>query len=82
MKVTDEAGNAATATIKLTLSDSGAPTITTSFSEKNVIAGVTATIKDNQLLFDNEVAASWTDDYTKTCKAELTLTSEGATTAR
>ena len=82
LKVTDEAGNIATATITLTRVDSSAPTITTRFSEKNVIAGVTATIKDNQLLFDNEVAASWTDDYTKTCKAELTLTSEGATTAR
>ena len=82
LKVTDEAGNVATATIKLTLSDSGAPTITISIGEKNVIAGVTATIKDNQLLFDNEVAATWTDDYTKTCKVELIHTPEGATTGK
>ena len=82
LKVTDEAGNAATATIKLTRSDSEAPTITISIGENKVIAGVTATINDNQLLFDDEVSATWTDDYTKTCKAELSLTPEGATTAK
>ena len=82
LKVTDEAGNAATATIKLTRVDSGAPTITISIGEKNVIAGVSATIKDSQLLIDDELAATWTDDYTKTCKAELSLTPEGATTAK
>ena len=39
---------------------------------------MTLTIKDSQLLFDDAVAASWTDDYTAECKVELTFTPEGA----
>ena len=74
LTVTDEAGNASSAEIKLTRVDSGAPAITLKINEKNVIAGVTATVKDNQLLFDQDVAASWSDDYTAACKAELSLT--------
>ena len=30
-------------------------------------------VKDNQLLFDQDVAASWTDDISKSCKVELSL---------
>lgn len=82
LKVTDEAGNSATATIILTKEDSGVPTISVKIQEKNVIAGVATTIRENQLLFDNEVAASWTDDYTTACKTELTLTPEGTMTAK
>ena len=33
------------------------------------------TVKDNQLLFNEDVAASWTDDFTETCDVQLTLIS-------
>ena len=79
LKVTDEAGNAATAEIKLTREDSQAPQISITIPTKNVIAGVTVTVKDNQLLFDEAVAASWTDDYTTACTVELSLTTTGNT---
>ena len=46
-------------------------------SSKNVIAGVTVSIDGSQLLFDGEAAASWTDDYTPDCKAELSFTPAG-----
>lgn len=32
-------------------------------------------VKDNQLLFDQTVAAAWTDDISKSCKVELSLVS-------
>jgi len=47
-------------------------------AEKNVIAGVTVSVRESQLLFDEDVAANWTDDYTAECKVELTFTPEGA----
>ena len=34
-------------------------------------------VKDNQLLFDQDVAASWTDDISKSCKVELSLVPTG-----
>ena len=34
-------------------------------------------MKDNQLLFDQTVAASWTDDISKSCKVELSLVPSG-----
>jgi hypothetical protein len=34
-------------------------------------------VKDNQLLFDQTVAASWTDDISKSCKVELSLVPSG-----
>ena len=34
-------------------------------------------VKDNQLLFDQDVAASWTDDISKSCKVELSLVPSG-----
>lgn len=81
MTVTDEAGNAASATITLTKEDRSAPTLSVKIPEKNVIAGVTVTIKDNQLFFNGELAASWTDDFTTVCKAELSLTTTDGTKA-
>ena len=33
------------------------------------------TVKDNQLLFNEDVAASWTDDFTETCDVQLALVS-------
>ena len=58
----------------MTKEDSQAPTISIVIPTKNVIAGVTLTVKDNQLLFNEDVAASWTDDYTTACTVELSLT--------
>ena len=75
LTVSDEAGNASTAEIKLTREDSQAPTVSVAIPEKNVIAGVTVTVKDNQLLFNEDIAASWKDDYTEACNVLLTLVS-------
>lgn len=82
LKVTDEADNSAMAEINLTREDSVAPTITVSIVEKNVIAGVTVSVIDNQLLFEDSVAATWTDDYSSTCSVELSFTAEGETASK
>ena len=74
INVADEFQNKATGVIILTREDRQAPTLTVSITEKNVIAGVTVTVKDNQLLFNEAVAASWSDDYTTACTVELSLT--------
>ena len=34
-------------------------------------------MKDNQLLFDQDVAATWTDDISKSCKVDLSLVPSG-----
>ena len=73
IKVSDEAGNSSTGEIKLTLSDTKAPEIELKIQEKNVVAGVKIAIQDNQLLFDQDVAATWKDDYTENCTIELAL---------
>ena len=77
LKVSDEAGNSSEAEITLTRTDSEAPRIEVLLQEKNVIAGVKVSIQDNQLLFDDVVAATWTDDYSTTFTTVLTLVSEG-----
>ena len=81
LTVTDEAGNSANADIQLTRSDTKAPEINLAVSEKNVIAGVTATLQEGRLLFDEEVAATWTDDYSAAPEASLTFQAEGSQTA-
>ena len=78
LAVTDEAGNTATAEITLTKTDSQAPQVSVVIAEKNVIAGVKVTVKDNQLLFDDAVAATWTDDYSTTFTIEMNLAVDGA----
>ena len=75
LTVADEFGNKSTAEITLTRVDSQAPTVEVKIAEKNVIAGVTASVQDNQLLFNEAVAAIWTDDYTESCEIGLILTS-------
>lgn len=77
IKATDDAGNSSTADITLTRADTKAPEIDVKISEKNVIAGVKMTVQDNRLLFDDSVAATWADDYSKTFTVELALTPEG-----
>ena len=76
VKVTDEAGNSSEAEITLTKTDSQAPAIEVKIAEKNVIAGVKAKIEGNQLYFDDEVAATWKDDYSETCSVELSIAEE------
>lgn len=77
VKVSDEAGNSSEAEITLTKTDSQTPEIEVKIKEKNVVAGVKVNVDGNQLLFDDQVAAAWKDDYTENCKVELTL--EGKT---
>ncbi len=76
IKVLDEAGNSSSAEIKLTLSDTKAPEIEIKISEKNVVAGVKISVQNNQLFFDQDIAASWKDDYSENCKVEITLVPE------
>ena len=71
--VQDDYDNKATAEITLTKNDIQAPTITVLTPKKNVITGVKVVIDGNQLLFDEQVAASWTDDFTETCSVQLSL---------
>ena len=77
IKVLDEAGNSSSAEIKLTLSDTKAPEIEIKIPEKNVVAGVKISIQDNQLLFNQDVAATWKDDYSETLTTELYLFVDG-----
>ncbi|MBO6031472.1 MAG: hypothetical protein J6Q22_08365 [Prevotella sp.] len=73
LTVTDETGNSASAEITLTKTDSQAPAIEVKISKKNVVAGVKIKIEGNQLFFDDQVAATWTDDFTEICSALLSL---------
>ncbi len=73
LTVTDEAGNSSSAEITLTKTDSQAPEIEVKIPEKNVIAGVKVKIEGNQLYFDDQVAATWKDDYSETCNVELSI---------
>ena len=73
IQVKDDYDNKATGEIKLTKTDSQAPTITVLIQEKNVITGVKVLIDGNQLLFNEQVAASWTDDFTETCTVQMSL---------
>ena len=73
IQVKDDYENKATAEITLTKNDTQAPTITVLIQEKNVITGVKVVIDGNQLLFDEQVAANWTDDFTETCSVQLCL---------
>lgn len=75
LTVADNFDNKSTAEITLTRVDSQAPTIEVKIAEKNVIAGITASVQNNQLLFNEAVAATWTDDYTESCEIGLSLTS-------
>ena len=77
LKVSDEAGNSSEAEITLTKSDSQAPEIEVKIAEKNVIAGVKVKVEGNQLFFADLIAATWKDDYTENCTAQLCL--EGQT---
>ena len=73
LTVTDEAGNSSSTEITLTKTDSQAPEIEVKIAEKNVIAGVKVKVEGNQLFFDDQVAATWKDDYTENCTVELAL---------
>ena len=43
---------------------------------------MTIVVQDNQLLFNEEVAASWTDDFTAVCTTELSFVPAGASEAK
>jgi len=76
IKVTDEAGNSSTAEITLTRNDTKAPEIEVMITEKNVVAGVKVKVEGNQLFFDQDIAASWKDDYSESPTVELSLAGE------
>jgi len=70
IKVTDDAGNVRNIDIKLNVAKN-APSITVSQYEVNVFWWVTVNIKDNQLLFWDEIIASRNDDNLQSCKVSL-----------
>ncbi len=79
LSVSDEAGNESSESITLISKDFVAPKITLLINEKNVIAGTTVSVGDNQLHFDEQVAANWSDDYTDECKVSLSLATADGT---
>ena len=82
LTVADDFDNKTTTEIALTRVDSQAPVVEVKIAEKNVIAGVTASVQNNQLLFNEAVAATWTDDYTESCEIGLILTSAESSVVR
>lgn len=79
ISVSDDAGNESSESITLISKDFVAPKITLLINEKNVIAGTTVSVGNNQLLFDEQPAANWNDDYTDECKVTLSLATADGT---
>lgn len=79
ISVSDDAGNESSESITLIRKDFVAPKITILINEKNVIAGTTISVGNNQLLFDEQLAANWNDDYTDECKVSLSLAAADGT---
>lgn len=78
LSVADEAGNAAQAEIQLVREDSIPPQVSVTVKEKNLITGaVTVTLENGRLLLDGAEAATWKDDFTATCKTELSFIPAG-----
>lgn len=50
-----------------------APVITVHKYEVNVFGGVTVTVSENKLLFDDEAVAEWSDDDVQGCRLAMTL---------
>ena len=82
IKVTDEAGNDSSAEIKLTRVDSWAPEISILIGEKNVVAGVKVKVEGNQLFLDDQMAASWKDDYSESLMVDIQHIPENSSTGK
>ena len=82
IKVTDEAGNDSSAEIKLTRVDSWAPEISVLISEKNVVAGVKVKVDGSQLFLDDQMAASWKDDYSESLTVDIQYFPDNSTTGK
>ena len=67
LTVTDDAGNASTATIKLTMKAMH-PDITIYHTEVNVFGGVQLSISYDHLTIDGEPVMAWSDKTTSQCK--------------
>ena len=72
IKVSDEAGNSKSADVKLIVTKN-APSIIVNQYEINIFWGVNVGIKDYQLLFWEDVIASWNDDNLESCKVSLSF---------
>ena len=82
LTVTDEAGNSSSTEITLTKTDSQAPEIQVKIAEKNVVAGVKVNVEGDQLFFDDQVAASWKDDYSETLTVNVQYFPENSSTGK
>ena len=65
--------------VTIVQADKTAPSITVKLNTANAIAGVTITIQGNELRFNGQAAASWTDDKTTECLASLSFIPTGGT---
>lgn len=70
IKASDEAGNTATSTVKLTVVRN-APRITVMAGKFNVFGGIKVTISDHQLLFEDSIVATVQDENLETCTYSL-----------
>ena len=70
LTVTDDAGNASMATIKLTMKETH-PDITIYHSEVNVYGGVQLGINYDHLTIDDEPVMAWSDKTTNQCKVAV-----------
>ena len=78
LSVADEAGNAAQAEILLVREDSAPPQVSVAVKEMNLITGaVTVKLESGRLMLDGTEAATWKDDFTATCKTELSFIPAG-----
>ena len=71
LKVSDNAGNTKTATIKLNVIDLNAPTINVTKPEINVFWWAKITISDDKLLLWDQEIANWSDKKTQKCKVSI-----------
>jgi len=57
--------------------DKSAPTISVKLTTRNAVTGLIITIQGSELHFNDETAATWTDDNTRDCQASLSFTPTG-----
>ena len=76
LNVTDPSGNAASATVKLTV-NGDVPSIRLLLTEENVFGGADVTVNDTLLLIYGDTVASWTGGFSQVTAVEMTLNGKG-----
>ena len=76
LTVTDPSGNAASATVKLTV-NGDVPSIRLLLTEENVFGGADVTVNDSLLLIYGDTVASWTGGFSQVTAVEMSLNGKG-----